>query len=215
MPDILVLPFLGLTRLHGLGGIAALQNLHPRLFIGTDDEASFLVEAQRLEIELTDVLRLGLKIGIVAVEPVDAPMRLEVGLFQDTPDAGATDGLQPMLRKRGDQVVQTPPGGGTMIRGRFPGRDRQHLDALRGGKRAAAAPGVGHLAGRGDRAPDSADAIGPLYDAHRPVQWPPEGWMGGLAQRSGGSADSERPRFGEWNGRAQGTPNGRVPQERG
>src|SRR5919109_4258249 len=117
MPDILVLAFFGLPRLHGLGGIAALQNLHPRFFIGTDDEASFLVEAQRLEIELTDVLRLGLKVGIVAVEPVDAPMRLEVGLFQDTPDAGATHWLQPMLRKRGDQVVQTPPGGGTMIRG--------------------------------------------------------------------------------------------------
>ena len=57
--------------------------------------------------------------------------------------------------------------------------------------------GVGHLASCGDRASDSADAIGPPYDAHRPVRWPPEGWMVGLAQRSGGSADSERPRLGE------------------
>src|SRR5262249_44116018 len=39
--------------------------------------------------------------------------------------------------------------------------------------------------------------------------------MGGLARRSGGSADSERPRLGGWNGHAQGTPNGRVPQEQG
>src|SRR5215467_673826 len=118
MADILVLTFFGLARLHGLGGIAALENLHPGFFIGTDDEASFLVEAQRLEIELTDILRLDLKVGIVAVESVYTPMWLEVRLRQDTPDAGATQGLQPMLWERGDQGVQTPPGGGTMIRSR-------------------------------------------------------------------------------------------------
>ena len=134
-----MLAFFWLTRLHGLGGIAALQNLHTRFFIGADDEASLLVEAQRLDRELTDVLRLGLKIWIVAVEPVDAPMRLEVGLLQDTPDAGATHGPQPMLRERRDQVVETPPGGGTMIRGRFPGRYREHLHSRSGGNAQRAA----------------------------------------------------------------------------
>src|SRR4029453_838100 len=104
MADILVLAFFGLARLHGLGGIAALENLHPRFFIRADDEAALLVEAQRMAIKLTDRICLGLKVGIVAVEPVHAPMRLEVGLLQDTPDAGATDGLPPMLRERCDQV---------------------------------------------------------------------------------------------------------------
>src|SRR5262249_9438310 len=97
MADILVLAFFWRARLHGLSGIAALQNLHPRFFIGADDEASLLIEAQRLEIELTDILRLGLEVGIVAVEPVHAPMRLEVGLLQDAPDTGATHRCQPML----------------------------------------------------------------------------------------------------------------------
>src|SRR4029450_8427245 len=69
MADILVLAFFGLARLHRLGGIAALQNLHPRFFIGADDEASLLVEAQRMDIELTDVIRLGLEVWIVAIEP--------------------------------------------------------------------------------------------------------------------------------------------------
>src|SRR5262245_11512319 len=215
MADILVLAFFGLARLHGLGGIAALENLHPCFFIRADDEASLLVKAQRLAIELTDILRLGLKIGIVAVAPVHAPMRLEIGLLQDTPDAGATDGLQPMLRECGDQVVQTPPGGGTMIRSRFPSRHRQHLDALSGGKRAAGAPSAGHPAGRGSRAPDSADATGRPYGAHRPSRWPRADWMVGLARRSGGSSDSERPKLGGWNGRAQVTLNGHVPQKRG
>ena len=148
MADILVLAFFGLARLHGLGGIAALQNLHPRFFIGADDEASLLVEAQRMDIELTDVIRLGLEVWIVAIEPVHAPMRLEVCLLQDTPDAGATQGLQPLLRERRDQVVKTPPRGGTMQRGRFPGRHRQHPYALRGGKRAAGDPSVVHPVGR-------------------------------------------------------------------
>jgi hypothetical protein len=148
MTDILVLAFFGLARLHGLGGIAALQHVHPRFFIRAHDEASLFVEAQRLAIELTDILRLGLKVGIVAVEPVHAPMRLEVCLLEDTPDAGATHVREPMLRERGDQVVQTPPGGGTMIRSWFPGRHRQHSHALRGGKRVAGDPRVGHPASR-------------------------------------------------------------------
>jgi hypothetical protein len=90
MADILVLTFFGLARLHGLRGRAALQNLHPRFFISADDEASLLLEAQRLELELTDILCLGRKVGIVTMEPVPAPMRCEVCLFQEAPDAGAT-----------------------------------------------------------------------------------------------------------------------------
>ena len=58
--------FSGLPELNGLGGIAALQNLHPRFFVSADDEASLLIEAQRMEIELTDIRGLGLKVGIVA-----------------------------------------------------------------------------------------------------------------------------------------------------
>src|SRR5512145_2039575 len=122
MPDVLVLAFFWLARLDGLSRIATLENLPPCFFIRADDEASFLVKAQSLARELTNILRLALKVGIMAVEPVHTPMRLEVCLFQDAPDAGATEGLQPMLRECCDHVVQTPPGGGTMIRGRFPGR---------------------------------------------------------------------------------------------
>src|SRR5262249_45678469 len=118
MPDILVLAFCGRAWLDGLGGITTLQSLHPCFFIRADDETPFLVKAQRLEIELTDILGLGLKVGIVAVEPVHAPMGLEVGLLQDAPEARATDGLPPMLRECCNHVVQTPPGGGTMRGGR-------------------------------------------------------------------------------------------------
>ena len=215
MPDVLVLAFFWLARRDGLGRLATLENRPPCCFISADDEASCLVEAQRLAIELTEVLRLGLQVGIVAVEPVHAPRRLAIRLLQDAPDARATDGLQPMLRERCDQVVQTPPGGGAMIRGRFLGRHRQYLDALRGGKRAAGDPSVVHPASRCSRAPESDFATGRPYGAHRPARWPRADWMVGLARRSGGSTDSERPRLGGWHGPAQGMRNGRVPQESG
>jgi hypothetical protein len=140
----LLLAFFWLPRVHGLGGRAALQPLPTRFFIGADDEASLLGEAPRLDSELTEVLRLGLTIWIVAVEPGDAPMRLEVGLLQETPAAGATHGPPPRRRERRAQVGETPPGGGTMRRGRFPGRSREPLHARRGGNapRAARARGL-------------------------------------------------------------------------
>src|SRR5262247_2022046 len=168
-----------------------------------------------MEIELTDSLGLGRKVGIVAVEPIHTAMRLEIGLLQDTPDAGATQAMQPLLPECGDQVIETPPGGGAMIRGRFLGRHRQDLDTFRGGKCAAGVPSAAHLAGPGSRAPGSADATGQPYGAHRPSRWPRADWRGGLARRFGGSADSERPTLGEWNGRAQAIPNGRAPQGAG
>ena len=82
MANIRVLAFFWLARWHGLGGRAALQKLPPRFFIGADDEASLVVEAPRMDIELTESMRLGLEVGIMAVEPVHPPMRLAVGLLR-------------------------------------------------------------------------------------------------------------------------------------
>src|SRR4029453_18252066 len=139
-----------------------------------------------MDIELTGVVGLGFEVWIVAIEPVHAPMRLEVCLLQDTPKTGATHGLPPMLLESGDQIVEAPPGGRTMIRGRFPGRHRQHIHPLRGGKSAAGDPGAAHPAGLGGRASESADANGQRYAAHRPSRWPPAPAMVALARQSGG-----------------------------
>ena len=66
MADRLVLAFFWLARLHWLGGRAALQNLPTRFCIGADDHAALLVAVQRLDRELTEVMRLGLEVWIVA-----------------------------------------------------------------------------------------------------------------------------------------------------
>ena len=75
-------------------------------------------------------------------------MGLEVGLLQDPPQTGATHGPQTMLSACGDQIVETPAGGRTMIGGRFLGRYGQDIDPLRGGKSAADDPSAAHLADR-------------------------------------------------------------------
>src|SRR5918995_3713667 len=137
-----------------------------------------------MNIELTDIVRLGIEVWIVAVEPVHAPMRFEVRLLQETPEAGATHGLRPMALLEGpDQIIETPPGSGTMIRGGLLGGHRQHVHPLRGGKSAAGDPTAAHLAGPGVHAPDSDDANAQRCAAHSPSRWPPVHWMGHLARR--------------------------------
>jgi|GEM_PF-4587535 len=55
-------------------------------FIAANAHTALVKEAERVEIEGTHVVRFGLKICVVAVEPVDTPMGFEVRLIQNTPD---------------------------------------------------------------------------------------------------------------------------------
>src|SRR6266702_76670 len=95
MAHVLVLALFWFPWLHRLGGVGTLENLHPRFFVGTDDEAPLLKATERMHIELTDIVCLGSEVGSVTVEPGDAPMGFEVGLLQAAPEAGATHGLRP------------------------------------------------------------------------------------------------------------------------
>jgi hypothetical protein len=88
------------------------------------------VKPECLDIELTDGVRFGVAIGIMALAPVYTPMRFEVGILQNTPEACATHGPQAMLGESGDQVIKTPTGGWTVGGDGFLGRQRQHSDPL-------------------------------------------------------------------------------------
>jgi hypothetical protein len=149
MADILVFPFLWLACLYQLGRIFTLQNLHARLLVHADDQAALLVEAQGVDVELTDDVRLARKCRIVTIEPVDAPMGFDVGLVQNPPDARATHaGMCPVMEKRSRDIIHAPSRGGTVGIGRFLGRDRQDVDPFSGGKSAAADLGAAHPATR-------------------------------------------------------------------
>src|SRR5215510_16043424 len=121
MPDVLVLAFLRFPRGYGLRRVFPLQNLHTRLFIGADDHTTVLEEAQGMEIQRTNMGRFGLKVWGVAVEPIDTAVGFEVCLLQNPPDTRTTHRPGPPLRQGGDQVVETPARGGTVVPGRFTG----------------------------------------------------------------------------------------------
>jgi hypothetical protein len=126
MPDGLMLACLRFARGHGLRRVLPLQNLPASLFIGADDQTIVLKEAQGIEIEGTDGVRFGLEVRIVAVEPIDTTMGLEVCLFQNAPDAGATPAPGAMLRKSSHQIIEAPAGGGAVVRSRFTSCHRHH-----------------------------------------------------------------------------------------
>ena len=116
--NVLVLAFLGLARLGRLCGVFPLENLHAGLFVAADDQFALLIEGQRLHVEAANSLSLGVEVGIVAVEPVDTAMGLQVGLVQHAPDGGAAHGFVGVLVDQGDsQVVQTPLTGRAVMLG--------------------------------------------------------------------------------------------------
>ena len=92
MADVLMLASLAPARLGGFGGGFALQHLHARLFIAADHQATLVIGLKRLGVQVADVAGLGIKVLIVAIEPVLTLVRLEIDVVQDTPDTGAADG---------------------------------------------------------------------------------------------------------------------------
>ena len=93
--------------------------------------------------------------GVVAVQPIDATMRFEVGLLQYTPDTRTTHGPGATLPQGGHQLIKTPARGWAMVRGRLTRCHRHDIETCGGGKSAWADPGAVHLEGHEDRLEDS------------------------------------------------------------
>ena len=72
-------PFFGVFAVPALR-----QHLHTGLFVGADDQLAGRVWDGCPDVQLANVLSLGVENGVVTVEPVDAAMRLEVGVVPDT-----------------------------------------------------------------------------------------------------------------------------------
>ena len=119
-------------------------------------------------------MRFGLEVWVVAVEPIDTAVRVEVRLIQQAPDTRTTHGPEALILKGGDQVVEIPACSRAMVRGGFTRCHRQHIQTRCGGKSAAADPGAAHRAGHGGRLADSAYANGQQYGGYSGTPWPPE-----------------------------------------
>ena len=69
----------------------------------------------------------GLKVWVVAVEPIDTAMGFEVRLIQNTPDTRTTHRPESPRMEGGDQVVKAPARGLAVVRRGFSGGHRQHI----------------------------------------------------------------------------------------
>src|SRR5215475_8915495 len=155
----------------------------------------------------------GLKVWVVAVEPIDAAMGFEVRLVQNTPDTCPTHGPGAPLKQGVDQIGKTPAGGAAIVGGRFTRGHRHHIQTLGGGKSAGADLGAGHLAGPGGPVPHSDCANGQRYGGHTRAPWPPEDSTAGPRRRPSGSIDTARTGPVGWNGHARSMLSGAVHQQ--
>ena len=97
--------------LGGFGGGFALKHLHTGFFIAANHQAAVLVGLKCLSVKLANGVGFGIKVLIVAIQPVLTLMGLQIDVLQDTPDARATDGIGVEgLKQGGDDLIQGPAG---------------------------------------------------------------------------------------------------------
>ncbi len=159
MTDVFVLAFFGLAGLDGNGGMLSLEDLHAGLFVAADDQLAVLVQDGGLDVQLADVLSLGIEIGIVAVEPIDAVMGFDVGRIEDTPDGGAMHRLVGMpVDQDGREIIKAPLTGNAIMLAGLAGRQRDDFQLFVGGKSSVADRSVEHLADQRGRVEENACA---------------------------------------------------------
>jgi hypothetical protein len=144
--DVIVLAFLGLAGLGRLRRIGAAQCLHPRLLITANQQPTLLIHRGSLDIQLANLVGLGVEVGVMAVEPVDAPMRLEIGFVEDSEDRRAAHGpvMVGSIDQRGGQVVQGPASGRRLVVGNRTAGQGDDIKPSGGGKSSAADPTAEH-----------------------------------------------------------------------
>jgi len=199
--DVVLLTSLGLAGFRRLRGVGAAQCLHPRLFITTDQQPTLLVHHGGLDVQLANRLSFGVEVRVVAVEPVDAAVRFEVGLVKNPPDCRPTHGqsMIALVDQVESQVIQRPPGGRTILfAGRAAGQG-DHIESFRGGKSVAVVPTAARLASQPIPSKGSGCATARRCAAHSGIRRQFEDWWDCPCRRLGESAGSGTPEPVEWN----------------
>jgi hypothetical protein len=139
VPNVVLLASRGFAGLSWLRRVGTTQCLHSRLFIAADHQSSLLVHHGCRDIQLANRLSLGVEVGVVAVEPIDATVRLQVGLVESPPDGRAThgQGMSGPVDQGGSEVIQRPTGGWTTLLLGCAARQIDQIEPLRGGKNVA------------------------------------------------------------------------------
>ena len=78
--DVFVLTFFRFTWCDQNGGMLAFEDLHAGLFVAADDQFAVLIQNRSCKVQFADFQSFAVEIGIMAIEPVNAAVRLQVGL---------------------------------------------------------------------------------------------------------------------------------------
>lgn len=211
--DVFVFAFFGFAGLDRNCWMLPLEDLHAGLLVAADDEFAVLMQDRRLDIELADVLGLGVEIGIVAVEPIDALVRFDVGRLQDSPDGGTRHRLVGVaIDQFGRKIVEAPLTGGAIVLAGFAGGQGDDFELLIGGKSSAADPTAEHLEGPRAPAGDSEFARASRCCDYNRADWRRANWKADLCLPIAKRRDSGRPGLGEWNEPASKRAGAREPR---
>lgn len=114
--DVLELPLLEVAGSGGSRGILPLEDLHAGLLVAGKDQPTLLVETRGIEVQLADILGLGIEVGIVTVEPILAAMGFQIGIGEYALD-GATAHVTMMSVSQNleGQIVERPGGVGLLM----------------------------------------------------------------------------------------------------
>ena len=203
--DVLELALLRLAGLGRLRGVLALQDLHAGLLVAAEHQPPLLVQARGLQVQPADGPGLGVEVRVMAVEPVDALVGLDVGFRQDPPEGGPAQG--PVVRfvdDGGGQVAEGPAGGGPVVRLGLAGGQVDDGEPVVGGKSPGADRSGGRPAGRRGRRRRSARATGRRCAGRSPAPRRSAGCWGGRGRQRAGGAGSGRPGLAGWSRRERG-----------
>jgi hypothetical protein len=185
--DVFVFASFGFARFDQDRGMFSLEDLHAGFFVGANDQLAMLIQDGSLDIQLADVLSLGVEVGIVAVEPIDAAMGFDVGGIQDTPDGGARHRFVGVaVDQLGGEVVEAPVTGDAIMLARFAGGQRDDFELFVGGKSSVADRSVEHRADQRDRAGESVCATERRCCERNRTHWQLEDWTADLWLRAEG-----------------------------
>jgi hypothetical protein len=82
----------------------------PVFFIAANQQPALLVGVKRFGVKLANGLGLGIKVLIVAVQPVLTLVGLEINVLKDTPDTGTADRIgMESVEQSGNDFIEGPP----------------------------------------------------------------------------------------------------------
>jgi len=131
-----------------------------------------VIQTGGVDIQVTDAPSFRIKIGVMAMEPVHAPMWFAVHILKNLPECGAAHrwgcGL---VAARRHQIIYAPACCWAMTRRGFLCREGDYIYRLTGGKSAAAGLTVAHPGGLQARGRDTGYATGARCGGHSASPW--------------------------------------------